>query len=646
MIVPACPFLRLFSISVGALSLAMLGCGADIPSNGPLAVGHLRGMVHGGSQPISGATIQLYAAGTTGYGTGATALLSTPVTSDASGNFSITGDYTCPSSTSQLYIVGTGGNPGLSPGTNNAASVLMTALGPCTLYGSQYTLNPNSFIFINEATTVASVYALAPFMTPGTTQVGTSSTNTLGLANAFLSVQNLVNTTTGAPLATTPAGNGIVPQAELDTLANILASCVNSNGVSSTCASLQAASTPAGGTAPTNVLQAIYNIATNPASQIAALYALASATVPYQPTLSAAPHDWTVALNYTGGGLSGPVAVSIDSLGDVWIANDNSSVIKLSSNGVILSGLAGFTGGGINRPRGMAIDLSDNAWVANFFGNSVTKLSNSGSILSGTNGFTNGISGVNGPTFVAIDGTGNAWITNSSSPSLTVTKLAGDGSLIAASISPCVTASTCQLDGPRQIAIDASEDVWIANSNPGPGAVAELNGGGTVLSGQDGFTNGTSDAGFIAFDHSGSAWVINTTGDGIAKLDSSGALLDSVNPPGLSEPFGIAIDGSGNAWINDNPSAAVFELSNNLAILSGALGYVDATPVPPIQGCTPPSNPRCIVPRNTYAIAVDGSGNVWVANSDPSISQFIGVATPVVTPLSLGVKNNNLGARP
>jgi hypothetical protein len=202
-------------VSIFFLSVCFfpVGCATGVPSIATSSTPQLRGMVHGGSQPISGAVIQLYAAGTTGYGTGATALLNTPVTTDANGTFSITGDYTCPSSTSQLYLVATGGNPGLTPpSTNNAAIVLMTALGPCTLYGSQSTLNPNSFIFMNEATTVASVYALAPFMTYGTTQVGASSTNSLGLANAFLTVPNLVNTSTGTPLTTTPAGNGTSPR--------------------------------------------------------------------------------------------------------------------------------------------------------------------------------------------------------------------------------------------------------------------------------------------------------------------------------------------------------------------------------------------------------------------------------------------------
>jgi hypothetical protein len=176
-----------------ALCVSLLGCGAGVSSSsGPLSGGALRGSVHGGQQPIVGATIQLYAAGTAGYGSSATPLLTSAVTTDATGSFSITGDYTCPSSTSQVYLVATGGNPGLAPGTNNAAIALMAALGPCGLHGGEYTLDPNSFITINEVTTVASVYALAAFMGGDAAHVGTSSTNAVGLANSFALVNNLV----------------------------------------------------------------------------------------------------------------------------------------------------------------------------------------------------------------------------------------------------------------------------------------------------------------------------------------------------------------------------------------------------------------------------------------------------------------------
>ena len=83
------------------------------------------------------------------------------MTSGAGGGFSITHDYNCPSATSQVYLVASGGNPCLSAGTNNTALALMAALGPCGQ------LNGSTFVDIDEVTTVASVYALAQFMTAG-----------------------------------------------------------------------------------------------------------------------------------------------------------------------------------------------------------------------------------------------------------------------------------------------------------------------------------------------------------------------------------------------------------------------------------------------------------------------------------------------
>jgi hypothetical protein len=45
-------------------------------------------------------------------------------------------------------------------------------------------------------------------------------------------------------------------------------------------------------------------------------------------------------------------------------------------------------------------------------------------------------------------------------------------------------------------------------------------------------------------------------------------------------------------------------------------------------------------------VAVDGSGNVWVLLADNTVTEYVGVATPVVTPIALGMKNKKLGAKP
>ena len=145
------------------LSLSLLaGCGFSAqPGASPPGVA-LQGRVHGGQQAVSGATIALYAAGATGNGTGAVNLLGTrSVTTDQYGGFNITGDYTCPTATTQVYLVARGGNPGLAANTSNPALVLMAPLGDCG------NLTQSTFIAVNEVTTVASAWTLAQFLGPG-----------------------------------------------------------------------------------------------------------------------------------------------------------------------------------------------------------------------------------------------------------------------------------------------------------------------------------------------------------------------------------------------------------------------------------------------------------------------------------------------
>src|SRR5215469_16622372 len=131
----------------------MCGCsGSFAPSPIQLnktPVGDIQGTVHGGQAPVSGAQIYLFAAGTGGYGTAATSLISSAgsgvscsnnnagvpagacyVTTDSNGNFALGGDYTCIAGT-QVYMVAVGGNPGIAtpPAVNNTAIVQMAGLG-------------------------------------------------------------------------------------------------------------------------------------------------------------------------------------------------------------------------------------------------------------------------------------------------------------------------------------------------------------------------------------------------------------------------------------------------------------------------------------------------------------------------------------
>jgi len=385
-------------------------------SNGP------SGRFTGGQQAVAGVSMQLYAVGTTGYGSAANPLL-TPgaVKTTASGNFTLP-TFTCPTPTSLVYLVGTGGTP--IGGSANSNLALMAVLGQCQNASSF------SFISVNELTTVAATWALSPFMTAGSgnagyANIGSSSTNALGIANAFATATNLVNTVTGQIVvpnytASNSASLNYVTGQKLNEIADILANCVNSAGsdgvqsnglnTGNACDKLFFITTPTVGSAPTDTITAAMNLAQLPATTSPSTFPTylddLKRTDVYVPYLTSAPNDFTIGVNYTGGGLSQPTAIALDQTGNVWVTNGSgNSVTQLSNTGTAATG-SPFTAGLISSPVAIAVDLSGNAWVANS-GASITELNPTGS--SGINYTGNGLST---PSSIAVDGLGNVWVAN------------------------------------------------------------------------------------------------------------------------------------------------------------------------------------------------------------------------------------------
>src|SRR6201995_1061442 len=312
----------LCALLLGSSSLFDTGCGMGTtaaPEPVPLTV---NGRVHGGQQAVVGAQIQLYVAGSGGNGSGSSPLPDTTGTSGTDGGFSITGDYSCPSATAQVYLVATQGNPGLGSGGNNPALAMMAPLGSCG------NLTPTQFIWINEVTTVAAAYTLAPFA-KDISHIGSSATNSRGLANAFLNAQLIANTATGT-VATLPS-NLTTETGKIYALADAVASCINSDGANNSdgtggCHPLFSAATPSGGSAPTNTWDALMNIVKNPGNNVGGVFSAIGPQPPFATTLTQAPNDWTLSLTVPGGGMfasptgsppdESPESVAIDSQGN------------------------------------------------------------------------------------------------------------------------------------------------------------------------------------------------------------------------------------------------------------------------------------------------------------------------------------------
>jgi len=590
---------------LGALALLLAGCatngGLNFGTHAPVSASPaLSGKVYGGQQPISGATIQLYAVAVTAKGA-ASALISSSVTTAANGTFTITGDYSC-TGNPLVYIVATGGNPG---GGANSAISLMAALGSCN------NLTSSTYIVINEVTTVASVYALAPFMS-SYTNIGAAGTDAAGIANAFQTVNSLVNTTTGsAPGPGLPA-SGIVPAAEIFTLADILASCVNSTSSGTPCSSLLSAATPSGGAAPTDTIGAALDIATHPGNNVATLFSLTAANPPFQPTLTTAPNDWTLAVKYADPSLNSPYGLAIDAAGNVWVTNESgASVTELSPIGAALSGTTGFTGGGLLGPKGIAIDKSGNAWIANAGGDSVVELSPTGSVLSGAGGFTAG--GIDAPVALALDSQTNVWVANFSGNSISVLTSTGSPN----SASPLTDAGA--IVSPTGIAIDEYGYGWVSNGGANNVIFIESESGSFYYSQYT--DNAIQGSLGIAVDASNNKWIAASGINAVSSFSgfAGAASFSPVRSSQLNLPTGVATDGVSNVWITNGAAAgSIAELSSSGTVITPPTGFGSLnTPV---------------------SIGVDSSGNLWTANlGDNSVSEFVGIASPVKTPIAANV---------
>jgi len=619
------------------LSAVLTGCGVDVASVDTSSSDRLAltGIVHGGQQPVAHATIQLYTVGASGNGSAANPMISgAPVLTSSNGTFSISSgsgssvvyDYTCAHPTDQVYIVATGGNPGLSPSSiNNGALVMMTALGNCS------SLNSNSYISINEITTAAAAWALAPFMT-GYANVGASSTNATGIANAMLDAQLLASSSSGG-LATLPA-NLSVESGKLLAMADILATCVNSDGTTG-CSSLFSAATPTGGAVPTNTLTAALDIVKNPGQNPGGVFLLVPGTPVFPTTLSQAPNDWTMTLSVTGGGLSSPTGLGVDSGGNVWVAGHTGVLSAFSPQGAPFSS-TGFGTAFLNESYGLAIDTSGNVWVdsAQSAANGQGSISKFRGTASGTPGTVvmNGAgtsfydASLDFPTGLSADTNGDIFIANYYNDLASAYTNAGAVLSPTGLGYPDASFSTV-------VAADSSHGVWIGNNHDY--TVTHVAANGTIISN----LSCCEGANGIATDSAGNAWITNDlSGNSFSVISSSissnpedAVLIDGGSVVGsgyTSQGSGVAVDAAQNVWIANYGGDSISELAGIQSTSTHALGAM----LSPAAGF----GYSAVAPllSQPYALAPDASGNLWVSNyGNNKVVMFFGLATPTKSPV-------------
>ena len=625
------PRAAVLALAVGLAAVAQLtGCGTgrsvDPPTTPPTTMPPttipppllVSGKVLAGAQPISGASVQVYAAGMTGSGSAATALLTSPATTDATGAFTISSGLNCVSSSSMLYLIARGGRVGSAPA--NAAIALSATIGVC----SQLSTSTTTQFTVDEVTTVATVWPLAQFFSSGGS-VGATATNGKGLANAFATAANLADPASGKSPGTGFPATGKSPAPKINSLANLLNTCVSyaASGSTNPCDKLFQSVTVTGSTAPSNTLEAALSLARNPGSNVAGLYAQSATSTAFSPALSNTPSDWTISINFTGGGMNGPTGVGVDGQGNVWVASYFGVASQFTATGspVFASGITGY---GLHSSYGLAIDSQNNVWIPNEDSpsrvnqglGSVTVLNSAGQAVSGADGFSAG--GLNYPVAIAIDTNGTAWVVDYGNARVTL--LSSTGAPLSGSAG--YTAPTFAF--PVSVAIDGNHNGWVGDQNDE--VVTRVSADGAQSSGIS-CCNGPQG---LAVDQRGYVWGTNFYGDSVSQFSSAGTVVSAgYTASGLSRPQGIAIDGAGSVWVASvrNVTGAA---SATLTQMAGSANSSPGQVLSPAGGWL--GDAGMLVP---FAVAVDSSGNLWITNfGNNTLTEVIGLASPVRTPVN------------
>jgi sugar lactone lactonase YvrE len=298
----------------------------------------------------------------------------------------------------------------------------------------------------------------------------------------------------------------------------------------------------------------------------------------------------------TAAQFNNPGGVTVDSAGNVYVADTyNCTIRKLTSGGAVttLAGSAGNSGADdgtngaarFNYPNGVAVDGAGNVYVADTWSHTIRRITSAGAVttLAGNAGNygTNDGPGSEARFFclsgVAVDGAGTLYVADQWNHTVrrvtsagVVTTLAG---LAGNSGTNDGTATAARFNNPSGVAVDTADNVFVADllnhtirkitsagsvttlaglaevsgTNDGPGSAARFN-----------YPNG------VAVDGAGNVFVADRLNHTIRKVTSAGMVTTLGGSAGLSGtndgfssiarfnlPYGVAADTAGNLFVAD-----------------------------------------------------------------------------------------------
>ncbi len=340
----------------------------------------------------------------------------------------------------------------------------------------------------------------------------------------------------------------------------------------------------------------------------------------------------------TAAELNDPVAVAVDASGDIFIADlHNERIREVLSSGEIITvagnGVAGFSGdhgqataAALNNPAGIAVDTAGDLFIADTGNNRIREVNlSSGVIATVAGNGTSGFSGDSGPATaaklaspmgVAVDASGDVFIADTNNRRVrefkvggTISTIAGNG--LASYSGDNGKATAAGLITPTAVSVDTSGNLFIVDQ--GNQRVREVN----LATGKITTAAGTGLLGY--------------NGDGISATTAT-----------LNGPAGVAVDNAGDLFIADEYNRRVREV--NYSLSTGATGTIstvagngsvaysgDNGPATAAQLAYPEG---VAVGANGFAGAVSADGFLFVADYGNNRIRQVNLATGVITTIA------------
>ncbi len=364
------------------------------------------------------------------------------------------------------------------------------------------------------------------------------------------------------------------------------------------------------------------------------------------------------------GQFSNPFGVAVDGSGNVYVADtDNHRIQKFDSNGTFITqwGNEGNGDGQFKQPEGLVVDGSGNVYVADASNHRIQKFDSNGTFITqwGTEGSGDGQFWT--PSDIAVDSNDNVYVTDRNNNR--IQKFNSNGAFITQW--GTIGTGDGEFVNPAGVAIDSGDNVYVADT--GNDRIQKFDSNGTFITqwGTEGSSEGQFDSPFgVAVDDNGNIYVSDSQNDNVQKFAPVGFTLDDeANQPNdsvsQSVTFNDLADGEytitervPTGWQLDQASCEsgkyiLDEETLTVAVVTGEniVCTFENSEIPPssltiIKEASPEdgtdftffANGASLLPAfqlkwgsegegegqfsNPFGVAVDGSGNVYVADRD------------------------------